>query len=101
MMLPHVIRYNGAEFGSWYRDLLENTGGSNGSAHQHSEADSLAELVEGFVRKAKLATRLSDSGVRRESLPALAIDAAKQWTGKFNPRLVEETQLLGLYEQAF
>ncbi|HTU26921.1 MAG TPA: iron-containing alcohol dehydrogenase, partial [Pirellulales bacterium] len=30
LMLPHVIRFNGARFGAWYHDLLEGTGGTNG-----------------------------------------------------------------------
>ena len=30
LMLPHVIRFNGARYGAWYHDLLEGTGGANG-----------------------------------------------------------------------
>jgi alcohol dehydrogenase len=101
LILPHVIRYNGEEFGSWYRDLLENTGGSNGLELRRRESDMLADMVTSFAEKAQLATRLVEVGVGREELPMLAADAAKQWTGKFNPRPVEEPQLLKLYEQAF
>ena len=101
LMLPHVIRYNGAEFGSWYRDLLENTGGTNGSGGRRHEADLLADLVLSFAEKAKLSTRLAQLGIDHEVLPRLAADAANQWTGKFNPRPVEEPQLLALYEQAY
>ncbi len=101
LMLPHVIRYNGVEFGAWYRDLLEDTGGSNGSATRRHEADILADMVAGFTEKAQLASRLADVGIDREQLPMLAADAARQWTGKFNPRPVEEPQFLALYEQAY
>ena len=101
LMLPHVIRYNGEEFGSWYRDLLENTGGTNGSATRHTEADVLADLVVSFAQKANLSTQLGQLGIPREQLPKLAADAAKQWTCKFNPRPVEEAQLLELYEKAY
>lgn len=100
LMLPHVIRYNGEQFGSWYRDLLENTGGSNGSAHR-GEAEILSELVTQFAEKAGLSTRLADLGIPREELPMLAANAATQWTGKFNPRPLDESQLLALYEQAY
>jgi hypothetical protein len=31
----------------------------------------------------------------------LAASAATQWTGTFNPREVGESELLGLYRQAF
>ena len=101
LMLPHVIRYNGIEFGSWYRDLLENTGGANGSTVHREEAETLADLVLSFVKQAKLSTQLAELDIRREKLPMLAADAAKQWTSKFNPRLVEAPELLALYEQAY
>jgi alcohol dehydrogenase len=100
LMLPHVIRYNGAEFGNWYRDLLENTGGANGAPHR-GEADILSETVQSFATRAGLKTRLADLAISREKLPELAADAAKQWTGKFNPRPVDELELLALYEQAY
>ena len=100
-MLPHVIRFNGAEFGSWYCDLLEGTGGANGFPPAESGAGGLADFVAALVHKAGLPTRLSECGVEQNSLTAMATDAAKQWTGKFNPRAVGEVELLGLYETAF
>lgn len=100
LMLPHVIRYNGQQFGLWYRDLLENTGGTNDADHR-GEAEVLSDLVRSFVEKARLSTRLAQLNIPREDLPRLAADAATQWTGKFNPRPVEEPQLLALYEQAY
>jgi alcohol dehydrogenase class IV len=39
--------------------------------------------------------------VERVRLPELASEAAKQWTSRFNPRKVEEADLLALYEAAF
>jgi alcohol dehydrogenase len=101
LMLPHVIRFNGVEFAAWYRDLLEDTGSSNGSSTARREADSLADLVTAFARKAKLSTRLSELGIAHDTLTNLATDAAKQWTAKFNPRAVDQSHLLSLYEQAF
>jgi alcohol dehydrogenase len=101
LMLPHVIRYNGIEFGSWYRDLLENTGGTNGSSARQREAETLADLVLSFSKQAQLSTQLAQLGIPREKLPMLAADAAQQWTSKFNPRPVQEPELLALYEQAY
>jgi alcohol dehydrogenase len=100
LVLPHVIRFNGAEYGHWYRDLLENTGGGNNAAHR-GEAETLSEMVENFVRRAGLKTRLGELALPQEQLSVLAADAARQWTCKFNPRPVEAPQLLELYEQAF
>ena len=99
LMLPHVIRFNGAEFGHWYDDLLEGTGGSNGVASGGFEA--LADFVAALARNAGLPERLSDCGVERAKLSEMAAEAAKQWTGTFNPRRVGEVELLLLYEPAY
>jgi alcohol dehydrogenase len=45
--------------------------------------------------------RLSECGVDRDRLPKLAAEAAKQWTGTFNPRELTQSDWLQLYEQAF
>jgi alcohol dehydrogenase len=101
LMLPHVIRFNGAQFGAWYRDLLEGTGGANGFPPPDSGCDGLAEFVAKLVHKAGLPAKLSECGVEQNALREMAVDAAKQWTGRFNPREVGEAELLGLYETAF
>ncbi len=101
LMLPHVIRFNGAEFGPWYQDLLEGTGGANGFPRPESGFAGLAEFVAELVAKAGLPTRLGACGVEREKLAEMAAEAAKQWTGTFNPRRVGEAELLALYEAAF
>jgi alcohol dehydrogenase len=100
LMLPHVIRFNGAEYGNWYRDLLEGTGGSNGFPDPASGVEGLAHFVGDLVRAAGLPTRLSECGVDPQLLPQLAAEAAKQWTGSFNPRRVGEAELLALYQSA-
>ncbi len=101
MMLPHVIRFNGAEFGTWYRDLLEGTGGANGFPHPDSGFEGLADYVASLAHKAGLPGRLSECGVEQPKLAEMAAEAAKQWTGTFNPRTVGEAELLSLYEAAY
>ncbi len=101
LMLPHVIRFNGEQCGSWYRDLLEGTGGANGFPAPDSGVEGLADFVATLVRKAGLPQRLSACGVLAEKLPDMAKDAAKQWTGTFNPRPVSKPELLSLYQAAF
>ena len=61
----------------------------------------LAEFVAASVEKAGLATRLSHCGVPQDHLPTLAEQAAKQWTGTFNPRKVSPDEWLDLYNQAY
>jgi alcohol dehydrogenase len=100
-MLPHVIRFNGEEFGQWYVDLLEVSAHSNGCPPPSGGPESLAEYVAKLVRHAELPATLGEMGVDSAKLPQLAADAAKQWTGSFNPRRVGESELLSIYERAF
>ncbi len=101
LMLPHVIRFNGQQCGRWYVDLLEGTGGANGFPPPESGTEGLAKFVADLVRKAGLPQHLADCGVTADKLPQMAVDAAKQWTGTFNPRTVGESELLSLYQAAF
>jgi alcohol dehydrogenase len=100
LMLPHVIRYNGGQVASWYQTLLDSTGGSNGFPDPAAGVDGLADFVTDLVSQAGLAGRLADCGVERARLPDLARAASTQWTGRFNPRPIDEKSLLRLYEWA-
>ncbi len=101
VMLPHVIRYNGAEFPQWYRELLEVTDGCDGAPPPDAGPEGLAEFITRLVSLAQLPTRLRECGVETEKMPHMAENAAKQWTGTFNPRPLSTEQFLGLYQQAF
>ncbi|MCP4189468.1 MAG: iron-containing alcohol dehydrogenase [Planctomycetaceae bacterium] len=104
-MLPHVIRFNGESNPNWYQELFEITGRNNGSVSSTKRAqagsDGLADFVTRIVSQARLPANLSSQGVTRDALPNLAKEACKQWTASFNPREVDASQLLGLYEKAF
>lgn len=98
LMLPHVIRFNGREVGRLYAELLPS---SNGTVRSPAAASSeLAERVTQLVAKAGLHLQLRELGVAADRLRVLAADAAKQWTGGFNPRPVGEEELHQLYEAA-
>ena len=98
LMLPHVIRFNGQEVGRLYAELLPS---ANGTVRSPAAASSeLAERVSQLVAKAGLRLQLRDLGVVADRLRVLAADAAKQWTGGFNPRPVGEEELHQLYEAA-
>jgi len=98
LMMPHVIRFNGQEVGRLYAELLPSP---NGAEHAPDAASSaLADRVSQLVAKAGLALRLRDVGVASDRLRVLAADAAKQWTGGFNPRPVGEEELHQIYEAA-
>ncbi len=88
LLLPHVIRYNGADGTNPYVDLCD-------------DAESLARRVEAMLDAAGLPRRLKDCGVEPSALHALAQSAAEQWTAEFNPRLAGEDELLDIYTSAF
>jgi alcohol dehydrogenase len=101
VMLPHVIRYNGEQVSAWYHELSDSLTGINGFPSFEPGPEGLATFVASLVQKADLPVRLADCGVDQTALAKLAEDAAKQWTGTFNPREVKAPELLSLYEGAF
>lgn len=101
MMLPHVIRFNGQQFNGWYEELLAASSGNNGSPKASHGAPALADYVAKLAHEAGLPNRLADCGVKQDRLPELAVAAARQWTAGFNPRAVNEKDLLSLYQAAF
>lgn len=100
LMLPHVVRFNGAVHGDAYFDLLELAPGVNGDS-RYRAGEELASFVADLVQLAGLKTRLAECGVDAARLPQLAADAAKQWTAGFNPRQVDAAALQRLYEEAY
>jgi alcohol dehydrogenase len=94
LMLPHVVRFNGTVASALYDELA----GGDGAGR---ETQPLAERLLALRAVAGLPERLRDAAVPRDSLPALAREAAKQWTARFNPRPVEEPDLQELYEAAW
>jgi alcohol dehydrogenase len=101
LMLPHVIRHNGRQVESWYRELVACAPATLFADSQHAATNALAEFVLGVSRQAGLPATLREAGVRRETLPRLAAAAAQQWTGKFNPVELSTDDYLQLYETAF
>jgi len=98
IMLPHVIRFNARTVGSLYADLIEEAGLRNG--HADGDAEILAERVTRLMKMANLPTSLSECGVSRSILPLLSEEASQQWTARFNPRPVTDTDILSIYESA-
>ena len=99
LMLPHVVRFNGAECGSWYRELLSATADEPNCPT--GGTDALAEFLERISYAAGLASTLNECGVEHARLPRLAGEAAQQWTASFNPIPVTSAELLRLYESAY
>ena len=97
LMLPHVVRWNGAVAGERYRELLEL---ARLPPLPHP-AEALAARLETLARAGGLPARLRDIGMPEAALPGLAADAATQWTGTFNPRPFDASGALELYRRAY
>jgi alcohol dehydrogenase len=99
VMLPHVVRWNAEAAGARYAMLLEMAGVErrDDAAPGHRLAGRLAALAHA----GGLPATLRELGVPRADLPALADDAATQWTGTFNPRAFDAKAALFLYERAY
>ncbi|WP_146452097.1 iron-containing alcohol dehydrogenase [Bythopirellula polymerisocia] len=99
LMLPHVVRFNGSECDSWYRELLAETADQSNCPHGGSAE--LADFLRNAAIQAGLPATLQECGIERDRLPHLAEAASCQWTAAFNPVPVNRDTLLKLYEQAY
>jgi alcohol dehydrogenase len=97
MLLPHVVRWNGSVAAARYAPLL---GSPRRRERDGDAAESLAVRLEDLAGAAGLALKLSDSGVEAGALPALAEQAAQQWTGGFNPRPFDASGAEAIYRAA-
>jgi alcohol dehydrogenase len=102
MMLPHVVRFNAAEptAAETYRELAIRGGLSGPRAPASEAADALAGRLESYLGAAGLPASLSESGIGADDIPALAAMAAGQWTARYNPREVSQTDFDALYHRA-
>jgi alcohol dehydrogenase len=98
ILLPHVVRFNAPAVGPLYNDFAHEAGLVNGDTGAAAEA--LAQRITALMRIAGLPTTLSACGISAGILPVLADEASQQWTARFNPRPVSESNLLHLYKLA-
>ncbi len=87
IMLPHVVRWNAEVVGELYR--------------QFWPWGDLPARLETLRRAGGLPGTLTEIGVSVADIPALAADAATQWTGQHNPRPFDANAARALYERAF
>jgi len=94
VLLPHVVRWNEIIVGDQYHELMSL------SASGHNSGESLATRLEGLRLAGGLPGSLEAIDVSRKDLTKLAEEAAKQWTGSFNPRDWNYEGALEVYETA-
>ncbi|MGZ5437375.1 MAG: iron-containing alcohol dehydrogenase [Pyrinomonadaceae bacterium] len=100
MLLPTVVRWNKSAAGERYAEFARVSGLYSGSDNDQA-TEALARRLEQLAAAGGLQTSLSAAGIESEQLPLLASEAAKQWTGGFNPRAFDQAGALEVYESAF
>ena len=98
VLLPTVVRWNGSVAQDRYGALLRSP---RRRARDEDAAEALARRLEDLARAGNLALTLRETGVEAADLPALAAQAAQQWTGGFNPRPLDAPGALEIYTAAF
>jgi alcohol dehydrogenase len=101
VMLPAVVRFNARdpEVAPLYHQLALHGGliepGSNGAP----AGEKIARFLRSFQHSAGLPRSLAGIEISDGDIELLAADAAKQWTGTFNPRRVTEREFADLYRE--
>src|SRR5436309_3127109 len=103
MMLPQVVRFNGQEPAALqaYAQLASAPEIACVSDGLPEALDALVAYLEMLLDTAGMPRSLADCGVERSKIPALAEEAAQQWTASFNPRPIDAQDFVDLYEAAF
>ncbi len=92
VMLPHVVRWNTNVVHKSYEELAGDAG--------LKTAEALAQRLDEMASAGDLPRSLSALNIPGTDLPMLAEEAAKQWTGGFNPRDWSVKGAMEVYEKA-
>jgi alcohol dehydrogenase len=92
VMLPRVVRWNTDIVRNSYEDLANDAG--------LPTVEDLPLRLEELAAYGNLPRSLSALDIPKTALPALAEEAAKQWTGGFNPRDWSIEGAMEVYEAA-
>ena len=99
LLLPHVVRWNARVVAARYAELLRTAGRDSTEA---SAGEALAARLEELKAAGGLDAGARDVAacVGADDLDMLAADAARQWTGTFNPRPFDRDGAVELYRRA-
>ena len=100
MLLPTVVRWNRSIAAQRYAELARLAGLYSGS-DENEGTEALAVRLEQLAASGGLQSSLSAAGIKRDQLSMLAGEAAKQWTGGFNPRPFDQAGAMEVYECAY
>ena len=103
ILLPHVVRFNSEDpvVREQYAELASAPEIACVSDGHEPACRALIERLEMLLDLAEIPRTLDRFGVKRDSIPMLAAEAARQWTATFNPRKIGQADFISLYEAAF
>lgn len=103
IMLPVAVRFNGEDSIARraYAELASAPEIACVSDGDEPALEALIARLESLLNLAQMPRSLADCGVKKSDVKMLASEAAKQWTGSFNPRPLTEADFVRLYEAAF
>jgi alcohol dehydrogenase len=96
MLLPAVVRWNERAVSDRYETLLNLSSVSDQNPNP-TPTEALARRLEELTEAGGLRSELSANGITETDLPALAAEAAEQWTGTFNPRPFNKDGAMEVY----
>ena len=101
LALPHVVRFNAAdESACALYAILARTADRELDGNDREAAEALVERLQALLAAGAIEPALGAHGVRAADVPALAAEAAEQWTAQFNPRTVGVPEFRALFEAA-
>jgi alcohol dehydrogenase len=94
LLLPHVMRWNSRVAADRYAELA-------GVRGETRRPEMLVARIEDLIAAGCFPGGLAAAGVPEGDLPTLAMEAAEQWTGTFNPRTFDVAGALEIYAAAY
>jgi alcohol dehydrogenase len=103
LMLPAVIRFNAQLPAARlaYEELAAVPEMALLTECQEDPVEALASHVEWLLNTAGMPRSLAAAGANPSGIPALALEAVKQWTAGFNPRPLTAHEFENLFAAAF
>ena len=103
LMLPAVVRFNAEDSTAarLYAELAAHAGLVAEDTPTDQAVAALLDRLNQLLAAAGLPRRLSEFKIPNDAFPALAEEAAAQWTAGFNPRAAGSFEFASLYEAAY
>jgi len=100
IVLPHVMRYNLIANPQKFADIAEALGENVTGMMPMTAAETAVKAVERLMADLEITQRLSDYGVKEESIPTLSEDSMNTGMASTSPRTIDVAAMAELYRQA-